>query len=86
MTDNSGVRDVQRYLQYVEREARARFEAGIDADAAADDIDLTQFSDWGDPERIVVNVATIYTELDPTLPPPTPPELIVRMARWAARH
>ncbi len=54
--------------------------------AAADDIDISDFADWGDPERIAVNVATIYRELDPTLPPPSPPELFVRMAEWSARH
>lgn len=86
VTDASGVRDVQRYLSYVEREARARFDAGMQAETAADDIDLKDFADWGDPERIVVNVATIYRELDPSLPSPSPPELFLAMARWSARH
>ncbi len=56
VTDESGVRDVQRYLTYVRDEARQRFEAGMDETAAADDIDLTDFRDWGDPERIAANV------------------------------
>lgn len=86
VTDESGVRDVQRYLTYVRDEAKARFEAGMDETAAADDIDISDFRDWGDPERIATNVATIYRELDPSLPPLTPPELFVRMAQWSARH
>ena len=86
VTDDSGVRDVQRYLTYVRDEARQRFDGGMDETAAADDIDLTDFRDWGDPERIAVNVATIYRELDPSLPALTPPELFVRMAQWSARH
>lgn len=86
VTDASGVRDLQRYLRYVRDEAKARFAAGMDAEAAADDIDLSEFRDWGDPERIAVNVATIYAELEPDAPAPTPPELMLRMARWAARH
>jgi cyclase len=86
VTDESGVRDVQRYLRYVRDEAKARFEAGMDETAAADDIDISDFRDWGDPERIATNVATIYRELDPSLPPLTPPELFVRMAQWSARH
>jgi cyclase len=65
---------------------KARFDAGMDEDAAADDIDLTDFRDWGDRERIGANVATIYRELDPSLAPITPPELFVKMARWSARH
>jgi len=86
VTDESGVRDVQRYLAYVRDEATRRFEAGMDEHAAADDIDIGDFRDWGDPERIAVNVATIYRELDPGLPAITPPELFVRMAQWSARH
>ena len=51
VTDASGVRDVQRYLRYVRDEAAQRFEAGMDAQAAAEDIDIADFRDWGDPER-----------------------------------
>jgi cyclase len=86
VTDDSGVRDLQGYLTYVRDEARQRFEAGMDETAAADDIDLTDYRDWGDPERIAVNVATIYRELDPSLPALARPELFVRMAQWSARH
>ena len=86
VTDESGVRDVQRYLTYVRDEARQRFDAGFDDQTAADDIDIGEFRDWGDPERIAANVATLYREFDPSLPAVTPPELFVRMARWSARH
>jgi cyclase len=86
VTDESGVRDVQRYLSYVRDEARARWEAGMSATEAADEIDISNFRDWGDPERLVVNVATVYRELDPSLPAPTPPELFLGMAAWLARH
>jgi glyoxylase-like metal-dependent hydrolase (beta-lactamase superfamily II) len=86
VTDQSGVRDVQRYLRYVRDQATQRFQAGMTAEAAADDIDLTDFRDWGDPERIVVNVATIYRELDPSLSPISPPELFAQMGHWSARH
>ena len=86
VTDASGVRDVQRYLTYIRDEARTRFDAGMDEEAAADDIDIGEFRDWGEPERIAANVATLYREFDPELPPLSPPELFVRMARWSARH
>lgn len=86
ITDHSGVRDVQRYLTYIKAEARQRFEAGMDEEAAADDIDIADFRDWGDPERIAANVANLYREFDPTLPPLSPPELFVKMARWSAKH
>jgi cyclase len=86
VTDHSGVRDVQRYLTYIRDEARARFDAGLDDEAAADDIDLSDFRDWGDAERIAANVANLYREFDPQLPPVSPPELFIKMARWSARH
>jgi cyclase len=86
VTDGSGVREVQRYLRYVHGQARERFDAGMDAEAAANDIEIGDFRDWGDPERIVVNVATVYHELDPSQPAPGPPELFARMGRWISRH
>jgi glyoxylase-like metal-dependent hydrolase (beta-lactamase superfamily II) len=86
VTDHSGVRDVQRYLTYVRDQAAERFHAGMDDQAAALDIDIADFRDWGDPERIAVNVATVYRELDPSLPPVSTAELFARMAQWGARH
>jgi cyclase len=86
VTDDSGVRDVQRYLAYVRDEAKTRFDAGLDDEAAADDIDISDFRDWGDPERVAANVANLYREFDPDLPQLSPPELFLKMARWNSRH
>jgi cyclase len=86
VTDASGVHDIKRYLTHVHDEARKRFDAGMDAAQAADDIDLTDFADWGDAERIAVNVETAYREFDPSRPEAARPELFVRMAHWASRH
>lgn len=86
LSDADGVRAVQRYLRYVRDEATARFEAGMAADDAADDIELHEFAELGDRERIVVNVEAVYRELDPARPAPAVPQAFARMARWAARH
>jgi glyoxylase-like metal-dependent hydrolase (beta-lactamase superfamily II) len=86
LTGQDGVRHLQQYLGYVRDEARLRFDAGMPADDAADDVDLGQFSDWGDAERIVVNVESLYREFDPSRPATPVPELFARMARWRARH
>ncbi|MBV9363164.1 MAG: MBL fold metallo-hydrolase [Solirubrobacterales bacterium] len=86
VTDEAGVRDVQRYLTYVRDQARQRFDAGMDDEAAADDIDISDFRDWGDPERLAANVANLYREFNPSLTALSPPELFVKMARWSARH
>lgn len=80
------VRDLQEYLRFVQRESSQRFAAGMDAVAAADDIELGPYADWGDAERIAVNVEMIYRELDPGRPVVPVPDLFVRMARWKARH
>ena len=56
VTDASGVRDVRRYLRFVRDEARKRFLAGVEPGDAADDIDISDFADWGYPERLAANV------------------------------
>jgi glyoxylase-like metal-dependent hydrolase (beta-lactamase superfamily II) len=62
ITGKAGVAAVKSYLQYVERETRRRFDAGMPVFEAAMDISLDDYSSWGDAERIVVNVATLYGE------------------------
>jgi hypothetical protein len=76
---------VRRYLEYVRDEAAARHAAGMDPFAAAMDIDLGEFADWGDPERICINVDSLYRELDPAREPTPAPELFMRMQRYRTR-
>jgi cyclase len=85
-TDANGIREVQSYLRYVHSEATARYRAGMSADEAAHDISLGEFAELSDPERIVVNVESVYRELDPSRKPTSAGEMFERMARWARRH
>lgn len=62
VTDKAGVRRVAEYLAFVNREARARFDARLSAREAALDIALGDYADWGDAERIAVNVDSLYRE------------------------
>ncbi len=62
MTDAAGVRGMQEYLRYVDREARLRFEAGMPAEEAIFDIALGEYRNWLDAERLAVNVASLYRE------------------------
>jgi cyclase len=62
ITDKRGVIAVRDYLTYVRDQARARFEAGMPVYDAALDIALDDYDGWGDAERIVVNVATLFKE------------------------
>jgi glyoxylase-like metal-dependent hydrolase (beta-lactamase superfamily II) len=79
-----GPQAVKGYLAYVQREATARFEAGLSAEEAIADIDLGPYRAWDDSERIVVNVHTRYRELDPEHVAPPVPEMMRLMAHYAA--
>jgi cyclase len=60
ITDKAGVLKVKEYIQYVERESKKRYDAGLDVMEAIKDIALGEFEDWGGAERIVVNVLYFY--------------------------
>jgi glyoxylase-like metal-dependent hydrolase (beta-lactamase superfamily II) len=62
VTDKHGVAAVKSYFEYIAGETRRRYDAGMSAADAARDISLADYSAWGDAERIVVNVATLYRE------------------------
>jgi len=63
ITDKHGVVQLKSYFEYIYDETRTRFEAGMPATEAAQDIPLDRYATWTDGERIAVNVATIYREL-----------------------
>ncbi len=65
VTNKRGIEALRGYLEYVTHEARRRFDAGMGVMEAALDISLADYDSWGDAERIVVNVATLYREFDP---------------------
>jgi len=83
ITDRRGVLAVKAYLEFVAREARLRFDAGLDAWSAAQDIALGEFADWRDAERLAVNVDTVYRELGDRSPRNVV-ELLRRMAELRA--
>lgn len=83
VTDVAGATRVADYLHLIDHEGRARHAAGMTSDEAARDIALGDFKGWLDSERVAVNVATLYRELDPTLSPTSVPELFLRMGRMA---
>lgn len=81
ITDKRGVRAVRGYLVYVRDEARRRYDAGMPALEAALDISLTDYDSWGDAERIVVNVTTLYKEFSGDQTPNDVMALFGAMAR-----
>jgi cyclase len=87
ITNKHGVTAVKEYLEYVEREARRRFDAGMSVFEAAQDISLSDYSSWGDGERIVINVATLYREFAGGKPATDiRPDLFAMMAKLRNRR
>jgi glyoxylase-like metal-dependent hydrolase (beta-lactamase superfamily II) len=80
LTDKTGVRRLRDYLDYIAREARRRYDAGMPAFEAAQDIALDDYSSWGDAERIVVNVSTLYREFSGAQGPADVNALFAQMA------
>ncbi len=84
ISDTGAVVRLRDYLVSLEREARARFDAGLGVAEAAREIWLSEHRSWADAERIAVNVHTLYREFaaDPT--PADPVELFGLMAELEA--
>jgi glyoxylase-like metal-dependent hydrolase (beta-lactamase superfamily II) len=63
ITDKGAVRRLKHYFEFVLAEARARMDAGMGWEDAANDIALDGFRGWGETERIVANVRAAYRDL-----------------------
>ena len=86
ITDKRGVQAVRDYLTYVRDEARKRYDAGLSAFDAAVDIDMSDYDSWGDGERIVVNVSTLYKEFSGDDTPNDVPTIFGQMAELTKRQ
>jgi hypothetical protein len=56
------VRELKSYFEYIAAQARHHFDSGVSYVEAARRINLDRFADWLDPERIVINVASLYRQ------------------------
>ncbi|MED5277104.1 MAG: MBL fold metallo-hydrolase [Actinomycetota bacterium] len=81
LTDSSGVTAVRDYLTFVDKECRERHAGGQTADEVISEIDLGVFKEWGEWERIAVNVHAIFRELGDDNSVKTPIELFNEMAK-----
>jgi cyclase len=85
LTDKAGIVAVRDYLSFVDREAGARHDAGVDAWEAARDIAREigahpDFRGWSEFGRIAVNVDTAYRSRDAAYVSPNVVEQFRRMA------
>jgi cyclase len=77
-----GLKQCRDYLVLVQREAKKRFDKGMTVDEAAKDIDLRQFKQWPNHERILINLERLWREFrgeDPTVSKLNIAELFLRM-------
>lgn len=84
--DKQAVRNFRDYLIHIDREARIRYDAGMTAEEAANDIPLGPFEHWSSPERMVPNVLTLYEGYAGKRPEAGFHEVWEMMARYRARR
>ena len=77
------VRELKAYFEYLYEQARALHAEGMTALEAARSIALERWADWGEGERLVVNIASIYRELAGSPEPASPLEAFQQMAELA---
>jgi cyclase len=79
----AAVRELKAYFEYLYAEARARHAQGMSPMQAARSIALDRWAQWGEPERLVVNIASIYSELADEREPLNPLAAFEQMAEYA---
>jgi len=84
ITDKQGVREVRDYWVQLKQRAEQARAAGVGVDALAHE--LASQRSWGEPERLVVNLAALYRELDGQTRAPLPLALLAHMGRFAREH
>jgi cyclase len=77
------VHELKAYFEYLYERARACHADGMSALEAARSLSLDRWADWGERERLVVNIANIYSELEPNAEPPNPLAAFQQMAELA---
>jgi cyclase len=82
-TGPAAVRELQAYFEYLYLEARIRHAEGMTAVQAARSIATDRWADWGEGERLVVNIANIFSELNGEQEPLNPLTCFQQMAELA---
>jgi glyoxylase-like metal-dependent hydrolase (beta-lactamase superfamily II) len=83
LAEPAAVRELKAYFEYLYVEAGARRAQGMSVLEAARSMALDRWADWGEPERLVVNVESIYRELSGEEPAVDPLSAFTQMAELA---
>ena len=86
VTDVDGIRGVRGYLVHIAEQAEAAYRKGLSFVEAAEAIDLAEYEDWLDAERVVINVYTRYRELDSSTTQLPAMGLLAMQADWLAKR
>jgi cyclase len=77
------VRELKAYFEYLYERARACHREGMTPVQAARSLSLDRWAEWREAERLAVNIANIYAELDGAAEPPNALEAFQQMAELA---
>ena len=77
------VREQRAYFEYLYEQARAHHAEGLPPLEAARALSMDRWADWGEGERLVVNLANIYSELEGRHSPVDPLAAFQQMAELA---
>jgi cyclase len=80
------VRELRLYLTTLRDAARARYDAGLDWTAAAEEIVVDLFPHWIDRERVFINTAMLYRHFSGGSFRPSVTEIYEPMAAWHWAH
>jgi cyclase len=83
LADKASVRELKAYFEYLFEQARACHGTGMSSLEAAGSISLDRWADWGERERLAVNLATIYSEISGEVEPLDPLAAFEQMSRMA---
>jgi glyoxylase-like metal-dependent hydrolase (beta-lactamase superfamily II) len=83
LADPAAVRELKAYFEYLYAEARRCRAEEMTPLQAARSIPMARWAGWGESERLVVNIANIYAELDGLQEPLTPLSAFEQMAAMA---
>jgi glyoxylase-like metal-dependent hydrolase (beta-lactamase superfamily II) len=83
LADPGAISELEAHFEYLYEQTRARYAEGMTVLQAARSISLDRWADWGEPERLAVNVANIYHELSEDPEPLSPLVCFEQMAELA---
>jgi cyclase len=86
LADKAAVEELKAYFEYLYDQARAQHAQGMTPLQAARSMSLDRWGDWGERERLVVNLATIFRELSGEEEPLNPLMAFQQMAELAGEQ